>query len=75
MLVYPGDDLYPKGDFGYYDSDHDVDKFKDKSYDEAAEGCKNFCRIEMKDYYARRLMCNINDGLLPAVSEKPMGKI
>ncbi|XP_070504936.1 acyl-coenzyme A diphosphatase NUDT19-like [Chironomus tepperi] len=76
MLTYPGDDLYPAlNEKGYYEDNHDSQRFKDNTYDEAMEGCKNFCRIEMKNYFASRLLCNVDDGLLPACSDVYGSKI
>lgn len=68
-LVYPGDDLYPEN-ASPYETNHDVNKFNDNTYEELATMSKNYCRIEMKDMFAQNFLCNINDGLLNATSDE-----
>jgi hypothetical protein len=63
ILVYPGDDLYPAKP-NPYETAHDTQKYQDKTYEELARECKNVCRIEMRDMFARNFMCNVSDGFL-----------
>lgn len=73
-LVYPGDDLYPK-DANPFETSHDNNKFKEKTYQELEENCTNFCRIELKDMSASNFKCNVNDGFLPIQTEQFKGKM
>lgn len=66
-LIYPGDDLYSKHP-NLYETVHDMLKFSGFTYKELAENCKNFCRLEIKDMYARNFLCNYDDNLLPATT-------
>jgi hypothetical protein len=73
-LIYPGDDLYPKNP-NLYTTVHNLQKYERLTYEELAKGCENFCRIEMMEMYARNFMCNVSDGLLPAVTLKAKNKL
>jgi hypothetical protein len=73
-LVYPGDDLYPE-DANPYETAHDVNKYKHKTYEELNAESKSMCRILMTDMFASRLMCNTDDGLLPARTKEMYGKL
>lgn len=74
VLIYPGDDLYPENP-NLYNTVHNLQKYESLTYEELARGCENFCRIEMKDMYARNFLCNVSDGLLPAVTLKANNKL
>lgn len=73
-LIYPGDDLYPEN-ANLYSTVHNLQQYEDLSYEELAKGCNNFCRVEIKEMYARNFMCNVSDGLLPAITLKAKNKL
>lgn len=56
--VLPGDDLYPEKP-NYFESDHDLEKYSDKTLVEIRKLSKNLCRSEQKDMFDVNLVSNI----------------
>ncbi len=63
--VLPGDDLYPKN-VTYDKSSHNIEQYRDKSFQYLRENFKNWHRMEQIDMHTGQLLCNIpgNDGHL-----------
>lgn len=55
LQVLPGDDLYPENP-NYFETDHDVQQFSDKSMKELRVAAKNLYRIEQRNLYDFKLL-------------------
>lgn len=76
LHVLPGDDLYPANP-NYKESDHNIEEYADKSFEEMRNMAKNLCRSEQSDMYDVKILCNIPspDGHLGIVSDATQSKL
>lgn len=73
--VLPGDDLYPEKP-NYYESDHDLEKYSDKTIEEVRQMSKNLCRSEQRDMHNVNLIVNVKptDGHI-GIESDPISKM
>lgn len=73
--VLPGDDMYPEKP-NYFESDHDLDKYSDKTIEEIRKMAKNLCRSEQRDMHDVNLVSNITstDGHISIITD-PISKM
>lgn len=69
---YPGDDFYPKNP-NYTTTEHDLDKYAEKTCEECREEAKNLHRIELMSLQNFAIWHNVN---LPDnhISPQPIAK-
>lgn len=75
LHVLPGDDLYPETP-NYNESDHDIDEYSDKTFDEMRSIAKNLFRTEQRDMFDVKMIVNIKplDGHIN-VNSDPISKL
>lgn len=69
MHVIPGDDLYPETP-NFYEGDHDIDKYADKTMEEMRAIAKNLNRSEQRDLFEVKFFSTV-EGLDGKVSLNP----
>lgn len=66
LHVLPGDDLYPQNP-NFYEADHDIEEYAEKTLEEMRAIAKNLCRGEQRDMHDTNFLSNVkhSDGFSP----------
>lgn len=75
LHVLPGDDLYPENP-NFFEPDHDVDKYSEKTMEEMRAIATNLNRSEQRDMFDVKLVSNVSpaDGHIGLLSD-PIAKL